>query len=708
LENSSTYRDYGSINATKLLPIIKSLNGYIQLFTELDSHIEVGDFVYITYSGLTSDIQYGFDIDNYYFMNNDTIDDDYNVIYDEFAQGYEVIYVNKEENSFTINRYLYTLKNNQNLPYETLLSGYYVSSIMANNISIYGGTIDSIVLKTADIRPLISEIDMVQCVMFKGEIYDVVLDDKYEAYHNSLKLQYIPGTNTYSKYLSLNNDNVGYSYFYNLTDTIIDCEIYGNTYYNCNITSNINLILDGGYFDNCEVSGYTINSGYFKDTTLDNSCIWNYGYWNNNWDNIQLPFTLTWNDGIFINGVFGTNDSNTIWKNGTFLNGDWLGLVWQGGKFLNGTLIGVDYIDGDGKHVVSTWNGGKFVNGTINPIDQLVWYDGEVNNGNIFNTTFEKVNIDNGIFDNCYIKGGTINNGIFKAVLIYDTDVNDGDFTYFSGSTTPPVIIDSSYLSNCNIYNGNFIRNFFNKCDIYNGLYKDGYFYHPCDVYNGNFTDSGFIDDKVYLNKAIIKIKNLLIYGTATIQKVIVIYFPDGHPYTTSNINVGDDIGLDIQLRGFNSPELNIDTVISSTHYVEYATSIDHNNIDFGYITIDYPGEDWFFDNTGLVYSEDHYTNQSGEYNIYNGIYNNCVFLQSSYNNINIIYGMFNFGVMDFDQHNNGIYNFTELNGVRYTTPYTIDYKIDYNLLKERKLYYDIAPWDYSNQQYDNVIKKIN
>jgi hypothetical protein len=552
--------------------------------------------------------------------------------------------------------------------------------------------------------------------MFSGEVTNVILDDKYESSHRSLKLQY-DGNVSYSKYFCLNNDNYGYSYFYNLTNTINNCEIYGNTYYNCRITADTQTTLDGGYFEECNISGYTIDSGYFLNSTLDTNCIWNYGYWNSPYliDGVInpnfVPFTLDWNNGIFVDGIFG-NSIDTIWKNGSFLNGEWIGLEWQGGKFINGTLIGVDYIS-SGETIVSRWNSGKFVNGVIDPVgEHLVWFDGVVNGGIINNTTFDKVNIYNGTFDNCVMKYGNIYNGTFNSVLLNDLNIYNGIFQYIYDGTTNQVI-DRMLISKCKIYGGDFsslnsitstylLLSHIYNCEIYGGYFNNMFFSYPSDFYNGKFDNCKISDALQLLNKAIIKIKKL--FDGVVEKKVIVIYFPNGHPYSLSNVNVGDDIGKFIQLRGFNSPELNIDTQISDTHYTD-SNNDDYDNIGDGYITIDYPGEDWFFDNTGVVYSKQCYTNHEGEYNIYNGTYNSCNIHQYN-NNINIIYGLFNFGVMDFDQHNNGIYNYTEINGVRYATPYTIDYKANYNLLRERKLYYDIAPWDYSNDRFDNIFKK--
>ena len=72
MANPVRYDDIGTVNAVKLLPKIDSYNGYIQLYTELDSHIEEGDTVFITYSGDVSNIDLDYDVilDNYIQQRN--------------------------------------------------------------------------------------------------------------------------------------------------------------------------------------------------------------------------------------------------------------------------------------------------------------------------------------------------------------------------------------------------------------------------------------------------------------------------------------------------------------------------------------------------------------------------------------------------------------------------------------------------------------
>ena len=78
------YDDLGTVNAVKLLPKIDSYNGYIQLYTELDSHIEEGDTVFISYSGDTN--QLDIFLDNYsYVIYSD------NFIYDQYADRKSVV-----------------------------------------------------------------------------------------------------------------------------------------------------------------------------------------------------------------------------------------------------------------------------------------------------------------------------------------------------------------------------------------------------------------------------------------------------------------------------------------------------------------------------------------------------------------------------------------------------------------------------------------
>lgn len=684
----TTYRDIGTTNAVKLLPIIRSLNGYIQLFTELDHHIEVGDHVFITYSGNTETLS-NMDLDNFYYVNKNAD------IYHPYSQGYKVLFVNKEENSFTIERFIFTIDDLDNF------KDHFVSSVRCDEIEFTGGSINSTVFLNAEIEPIDNEISLEQCVMFKGEINNTDIKNKYLDSHRTLKLT-DNEDGTYTKNINLNNNGQGYSIFYNLTETINDSDIYGGFFYNCNLTSTNDNKIYNGFFEDCTISGYTINGGYFNNTELSDNCVWNNGYWTN-----DDPFTLNWGGGVFVNGIF----EGEIWQNGTFIDGEWRGLTWWDGKFLGGKLIGVDYIDGDGKRIVSTWENGRFNGGEIEPVTQLVWLNGRINGGKIKNLVFNDGEIYGGEFGiNVFIKKSNIFNGNFKTEIF--------KLSIISNSNIYNMLSDFYLLTNNKIFNGNFNLNVIFNNIIDGGDFKEIRVHYPSIINNGifnktrisNFTTSC---NKSFLKRCIVKFKNLFISGDPQTKTKTLLFFPDGHDFTIN------DEGKTIRLLGFESPELNITTTISNQVY-EDGLGNTHNNVGSNYITIDSPeiDENWkttFFNNTGLVlcFGID---NIDGYYNINGGIFNNMDIIQEN-DNININGGLFNYCKFNFDPTNVGIYNSSLINAIfscpnwsggnSYTTPFEIPYKIDYSLLKERKLHYDIAPWDKSNEKYNNVIKKI-
>jgi len=514
------YDELGTINAVKILPKIDSYNGYIQLYTELDSHIEVGDYVFITYSGNTIDLNLETDVilDNYLYV---LYGEDF--LYNSISQGYEVLYVDKYKNLIVINRNIYTIPSNTNL------YNHYISSVVCNNITISNGTIDGTILKNAVIGSGTTEINnnllLTQGVLLNGNLYNCDINDKYSNNYISLKLEYKESNNTFIKHINLNNDNFGYLYFYDLNSSsefIKNCNIYSGNYYNCSIDSDETLYnngvpatgitIDGGYFNNCDIKYAKIYDGYLYNSTLTRgNCKWYYGKWNGGVFNLD-----EWQDGIFLNGIFGTGDTS-IWQNGSFYNGTWKGLVWINGKFLGGTFEGVGKVE-NSRLVNSEWlngefRGGKMLNSTNNTIS---WNDGKVLGGELNNVIFNKSSIYDGTFYNVSVKNSEIHGGDFK-VMRNNLPV----FNYFAKNTIyngnfigdwyNPVVSGVSYLNNyalssytsginefsdSTIKNGVFkYSNFYNFNTIENGDFENTFFYSPTTIDNGKFY--GGISNKV-------------------------------------------------------------------------------------------------------------------------------------------------------------------------------------------------------------------
>ena len=90
---ATSYNDISTANSVKLLNTFSEYNEYIMLFTEIESHIEKGDRVYITVVGDIGELsEDSIILDNLYSSNIDTL-------YNDTLQGYNVIFVDKTKNA---------------------------------------------------------------------------------------------------------------------------------------------------------------------------------------------------------------------------------------------------------------------------------------------------------------------------------------------------------------------------------------------------------------------------------------------------------------------------------------------------------------------------------------------------------------------------------------------------------------------------------
>jgi len=654
------YDDIGTVNSVKLIPKINSYNGYIQLYTELDSHIEVGDNVLITYSGDTAELG-DINLDNvYYSLQSDGF------LYNNYAQGYNVLYVNKNTNSFVIDRLIFTL------PANSKIYGHYVSAVSASNIVITDGDIDGTFMKNGTIEPT-TNVDVRQIIMLNGEMFDIDISDKYSTGYISLLLDYDSTTNNYKKYSNINNNEYGYSYFYGVE--IKDCNFYCGLYYDCEISStDISKKIDGGYFSNCYIDNYEIYNAYMNNIVLSDNCEWIYGRWDGG------IFTLsTWQNGIFINGTFG-NDNNAIWENGTFYNGVWSGLYWINGDFVGGQFKGQDNsINGDGQIVYTEWLAGNFIDGEMYNAD---FYTG------IGNSFYVKdIKISGGNVYNASIYGGNINGGNIYNSSIKNCNICDGNFI-----SNLQGVDYYNRIANCNIYGGNFVGewwspiylesnseftgstyglNEISESTIYNGVFKYSHFYSYNEIKNGNFDSCLFLSpivvrdgvfkngklnyiqtfdgvsgytitksqksnyfgsEKFNFSKASIRRKELLNSSNVLVSKILL-EFDNGH-----NFSDGDS-GKTINLVGFKSQELwNSEyTILSSDTYYDPTTYGFTGNVlpyeyfepvGDSYIVLDEVYEEWFYNDSGIVRKVDYYDllteYNDSFYQIYNGKYSNC------------------------------------------------------------------------------------
>ena len=460
------YNDLGTINAVKLLPIVESYSGYIRLYTELDSHIEVGDNVFITYSGDTITYNDELLLDNFLYFRNSV-----NYYYSDFATGYEIIFIDKETNSIVINRKLSTIPNN------TILNDHYISKISINKAETSNIKIDSSIFRTIDA----TNVNWIQGVVLGGDLNITDIDFKYQNNYISQKLNYIPPS-TYSKNISLNNNGFGYSYFYDLNTSINNCEINSGMYNNCHILENE---INGGYFSNCNLDNLDINGGYFKNSTLTGGTVWNGGKWES-----TERFDGIWNNGDFLSGTFG---ENSIWMNGNFYDGIFNGKTWYNGKMMGGIFNGTTWTESS-VNKATTWHDGIMSGGKISgpklrnssnhiasiatiKISKIFIIGGQITNLIIDNANFNK-----GLISECVIKNSIIdNNAIIEKCDIINSTINN---SYISDS----VLADNNINNSKSIKDSKFLANNYLK----NGDFENNDFINPIIIDNGSFNNNVF------------------------------------------------------------------------------------------------------------------------------------------------------------------------------------------------------------------------
>jgi len=104
-------------NAVKILENYSNWNGYIKLYSEVESNFEVDDIVYITYTDPNIVSSTTFNLENP------------SVPFENFYVGYKILYTNKSKNEIVINRY-----------YNDITKGYVLKNQYLSKISCRGGT----------------------------------------------------------------------------------------------------------------------------------------------------------------------------------------------------------------------------------------------------------------------------------------------------------------------------------------------------------------------------------------------------------------------------------------------------------------------------------------------------------------------------------------------------------------------------------------
>jgi hypothetical protein len=269
-----------------------------------------------------------------------------------------------------------------------------------------------------------------------------------------------------------------------------------------------NGVINGGVIGDLSV-GVTdtlVYNGTVSYTTVQNATLYSI-------DTSLLKLTdnnITWENGIFNNGVFGCDISQTAshtatWKDGTFnggqfvTNGKWEKGTFNGGKFISGygwTLAGSnnqsDYGWEDG-----IFNGGEF--GNANIATNSIWYTGEFNGGK---------------FTGRYWNSGVLTSGQFKGSATYAA---------VGGYSVDGMTVSNAY---------NFVESY---TQSYYGMWNDGYF--------TNIKDK-FIKDKKLFTPQERAIKRIEL-KTATFENALWIKGTFSHPSGEFNKSVWLDGGFE-------------------------------------------------------------------------------------------------------------------------------------------------------------------
>lgn len=505
LSDINNFYEEGTRNSVPLINRFSEENGYLVLFTDLDSHIEKDDIIYITRNSGNSEL------DNFedYKLND-------NYPFTPFSQGYKVIDVDKNTNKIIINKIFRDTITNLDL------NGHYISVVKGEKGSIANCYINGSIWKETSSQ----NNNIVQSIFLNSNDTGNTFESKYLDNYKSLK------RTIQSDGLQITEDNFTYGYIYHgyinkiNYNYLYNCEIKKGNFFKCNIFSDLEnenkLIISEGYFENCIISNYVIKGGDFINCIIKSSCTWLNGKFDNGNGSEFEPNTWTngtWGRGNFYgktwkNGTFNGNDNtlfeNSTWENGTFANGIFSGSTWENGNFIKGKMYYSDWIDGklngsESEIYFSNWSGGTFdkglisgstwYNGTMRTgiVNDITWFDGEITkDATITNLLWYNGKFKGGTINNCTWYNGSFYNGTMRGESIwYDGIFFNGIMknSTWSAGTWKDGTMDNCYWSGSTWENGNMKNSFINK--IY---WKTGF------MDNCTFSTSGSTSDITILD----------------------------------------------------------------------------------------------------------------------------------------------------------------------------------------------------------------
>ena len=464
--------DYINVkNAVKILENFSNSNGYIKLYTEVESNFYKGDTVYITYTEPTINVTTTFSLENP------------STPFEKFYLGYKILSVNNFKNEIVINRYF------NEIPAGKKLKEQYISKVSVKQSEFLDGTLDGVVLYDCGIH---SGITFTQGVFKYCDISGITFSDKYS------NIKTVTTTDNYnSKFSTSSQTTTSLSKNNSFYNRIEKCEIYesdveNGKFVDCNfygLSGYTNYITDG-IFSGCSFSGYTINGGKFYDCIVYENNLWENGFWDN--ARGTDDFHALWHDGVWNRGHFAASG----WTGGTFNSGTFeYPAIWYNGIANGGTFSGITWYHGLVRNAVftgSTFENGVFNKGTFN---NSIFNGGVFNNGSMLNSNISGGTINDGTFSGCTVYDGTIRGGVFNNIIINYADVinmklgslltvNGGNFyggNFYGGKYNSGDIYNGSYnsisgtTSNLTIHNGTFMKGNFYNTHIHNGIFTNCY-----------------------------------------------------------------------------------------------------------------------------------------------------------------------------------------------------------------------------------------
>lgn len=228
--------------------------------------------------------------------------------------------------------------------------------------------------------------------------------------------------------------------------------------------------------------------------------------------NPLTPREIIWTDGIFNEGVFGTDyeqdmSNRSLWVNGIFNGGQFISMAqWQngifnGGKFISGygwtmsdSTSALDYSWQNGK-----FNGGEFGNST--GLTNSTWFTGDFEGG-----VFKGRVWNDGIFSYGNFEGSGGTYSAFGGTQSYNAQEMSQSFTYsFYGYWRNGVFGNKKdeFIKDKKIFTDkdtSYIKDVFEIANFKNALWEDGIFNHNNGTFrnsiwlNGIFKKGKFID----------------------------------------------------------------------------------------------------------------------------------------------------------------------------------------------------------------------